>query len=181
MDKIIENLTSFQNNISFSAESPTNFMTETLIDCTSLSSSLSSYNNQSDLCSNETSNETNADEEYVFFLDQSRFWIQRVLVPIIMIIGVIGNTITIVIMTRRRMRSSTNWYLAALATFDMLYLIFTFILSFRHYSNIKNVKYYYYWILWPFAVMICDGSSNTSIWLTVTFTIERYANNNLSE
>ena len=114
------------------------------------------------------------DQSYLQFLESSRFWIQRVLVPIIMIIGTIGNTITIVIMTRRRMRSSTNWYLAALAIFDMLYLIFTFILSFRHYDNIKDIKFYYYWLFWPIAVMICDGSSNTSIWLTVTFTIERY-------
>ncbi len=90
-----------------------------------------------------------------------------------MIIGVIGNSITIVIMTRRKMRSSTNSYLAALATFDMLYLIFIFVLSLSVYPNIKDLKYYYYWHLWPFAIMIADASSNTSIWLTVTFTIER--------
>ena len=91
---------------------------------------------------NESSNQEiqNTDEMYVNFLEQSRFWIQRVFVPLLMIIGIIGNTMTIVIMTRRRMRSSTNWYLAALSIFDMLYLIFTFILSFRHYPNIKNTK-----------------------------------------
>jgi hypothetical protein len=93
------------------------------------------------------SNETNLalidnhpDEEYQAALDQSRFWIQRILLPFIMIIGVIGNSITIVIMTRRRMRSSTNWYLAALAVFDMLYLVMLVILSFKHYPNIENVK-----------------------------------------
>ena len=135
------------------------------------------YSDYSDIINssayNESSSSVGPDQHYIQFLESSRFWIQRVLVPIIMIIGTIGNTITIVIMTRRRMRSSTNWYLAALAIFDMLYLIFTFILSFRHYENIKDIKYYYYWLFWPFAVMICDGSSNTSIWLTGTFPIER--------
>lgn len=129
-----------------------------------------SLNSSNDLSVNQ--NEYN--DRYIEFRDQSRFWIQRVLVPIIMLIGVIGNSMTIIIMTRRRMRSSTNSYLAALATFDMIYLIFTFVLSLSHYPNAKNIKYYYYWLLWPITVLICDASSNTSIWLTVTFTIERY-------
>ncbi|GFT38647.1 FMRFamide receptor [Nephila pilipes] len=104
----------------------------------------------------------------------SRFWIQRVLVPIIMIIGVIGNTITIFIMTQRRMRSSTNWYLAALAIFDMSYLIFSFLLSFQHYPHIHDAQFYLYWRFWPYMLTITDASSNSSIWITVTFTIERY-------
>ena len=111
---------------------------------------------------------------YKNFLTESRFWVQRVLVPIIMVIGVLGNTITIIIMTRRRMRSSTNNYLAALAIFDMLYLIFTFILSLKQYPNIHDPKYYYYWSFSPFAHMITDCCSNSSVWLTVTFTIERF-------
>ncbi|KAH7638601.1 class a rhodopsin-like protein g-protein coupled receptor gprnna13-like protein [Dermatophagoides farinae] len=114
------------------------------------------------------------DIEYIHFRDGTRFWVQRVLVPIIMIIGIIGNSITMIIMTRRRMRSSTNWYLAALAIFDMIYLIFTFILSLKHYPNAHSIDYYYYWNLFPYFTMITDASSNTSVWLTVTFTIERY-------
>lgn len=42
------------------------------------------------------------------FRDSSRFWVQRVLVPLVVIIGVLGNLITIYILTRRPMRSSTN-------------------------------------------------------------------------
>lgn len=42
------------------------------------------------------------------FRDTSRFWVQRVLVPLVVIIGVMGNAVTIYILTRRPMRSSTN-------------------------------------------------------------------------
>ncbi|KAG8198440.1 hypothetical protein JTE90_022178 [Oedothorax gibbosus] len=104
----------------------------------------------------------------------SRFWIQRILVPLIMIIGFVGNTVTIFIMTQRRMRSSTNWYLAALAIVDMSYLVFSFILSFTAYPHIHESQFYFYWKLWPYFVTITDASSNSSVWITVTFTIERY-------
>ena len=42
------------------------------------------------------------------FLYLSRFWVQRVLVPTVVLIGVLGNLVTIYILTRRPMRSSTN-------------------------------------------------------------------------
>lgn len=111
---------------------------------------------------------------YAQFRDQSRFWIQRVAVPLLMVIGLFGNLITVIIMTRRRMRSTTNMYLAALAFVDMLYLVLTFLLGLSHYPNMAANKYYAYWKLRPFLMMLTDACSNTSVWLTVTFTIERY-------
>jgi G protein-coupled receptor 139 len=113
-------------------------------------------------------------DSYREFLEGTRFWVQKVLVPILMVIGVIGNSITIMIMTRRRMRSSTNNYLAALAIMDMMYLIFTFILSLSHYSHSRQSDYYAYWHLRPYLLMFTDACSNCSVWLTVTFTIERF-------
>lgn len=114
------------------------------------------------------------DPIYAQFRDQSRFWIQRVAVPLLMVIGLFGNLITVIIMTRRGMRSTTNMYLAALAFVDMLYLVLTFILGLSHYPNMAEYKYYAYWKLRPFLMMLTDACSNTSVWLTVTFTIERY-------
>lgn len=114
------------------------------------------------------------DPIYAQFRDQSRFWIQRVAVPLLMVIGLFGNLITVIIMTRRGMRSTTNMYLAALAFVDMLYLVLTFILGLSHYPNMAEYKYYAYWKCRPFLMMLTDACSNTSVWLTVTFTIERY-------
>lgn len=114
------------------------------------------------------------DPAYAQFRDQTRFWIQRVAVPMLMVIGLFGNSITMIIMTRRGMRSTTNMYLAALAFVDMLYLVLTFLLGLSHYPNMAGPKYYAYWELRPFLMMLTDACSNTSVWLTVTFTIERY-------
>ncbi|XP_076306878.1 thyrotropin-releasing hormone receptor-like [Tachypleus tridentatus] len=124
---------------------------------------------------NETETKMEGSESmYLRFRDLSRFWIQRVLVPIISFVGVVGNLVTIIIMTRRQMRSSTNNYLAALAVFDMLYLMCIFILSIAHYPGLTDPQHITYWRLWPYALLLTDACSNTSVWLTVTFTIERY-------
>lgn len=94
--------------------------------------------------------------------------------PVVILIGVIGNSMTIIIMTRKRMRSSTNVYLAFLATVDMLYLTLTFILSLKHYPGVRNPTGLtrLYWRLTPIFMMLADACTNCSVWLTAAFTIE---------
>lgn len=108
------------------------------------------------------------------FRDASRFWIQRVFVPLVVGIGLLGNVVTIVVLTRRRMRSSTNVYLTALAVSDLLYLLFVFTLSFKHYPNICEPSFLLYWQYYGFGIWFTDATTYTSIWLTVSFTVERY-------
>jgi G protein-coupled receptor 139 len=96
----------------------------------------------------------------------------RIIAPGIAFIGIIGNLINIVVLTRRWMRSSTNCYLTVLALYDTLYLLIATSLFLRDYPQIKSkMEYmYYFWIARP----LTNVCSNTGTWLTVTFTVERY-------
>lgn len=94
------------------------------------------------------------------------------------------------------MRCSTNVYLTALAVVDIIFLFFIFILSLEHYPNIHHSKYELYWRTFGLSHWFCDAACKyiylkilckylfqfkfffskayTSIYLTVSFTVERY-------
>ena len=103
----------------------------------------------------------------------TRFIVWRILVPMTVAFGVIGNLISMAVLTRRSMRTSTNVYLTALALCDVLYLVFAFSLGLKHYQTIKESLYYKRFRK-PFGMALTDTFSNTGVWLTLTFTIERY-------
>ncbi|XP_054266654.1 FMRFamide receptor-like isoform X3 [Macrosteles quadrilineatus] len=110
----------------------------------------------------------------MLFRDGSRFWIQRVIQPIVVLIGVVGNIVTILVLTRRRMTSSTNTYLTALAFTDLVYLVCMYALSFENHPDLKSVDYLWYWNQWKYFLWIVDCTMGISVWLTAAFTFERY-------
>ena len=106
-------------------------------------------------------------------LDVTRFAIQRVVTLIVVIFGVVGNIFNIAVLTRRWMKSSTNHYLTALAVYDSLYLLLALTMSFSHYEAVRGATWYNRYRL-PFGRPLTDVCSNTGVWLTLTFTVERY-------
>lgn len=106
-------------------------------------------------------------------LNITRFVVWRILVPLTVLFGVIGNLLNVAVLTRRSMRTSTNVYLTALATCDILYLVFAFSLGLKHFQVISSSLTYKLFRK-PFGMALVDTFSNTGVWLTLTFTVERY-------
>ena len=88
-------------------------------------------------------------------------------------IGVTGNILAVIVLSKRRMiMSSTNNYLVALALVDIAYLILTLILNTAQHPCFSGTTLSD--VLSTVCRPIADFSSNTSVWLTVTFTVERW-------
>uniref|UniRef100_A0A0L8GX94 G-protein coupled receptors family 1 profile domain-containing protein n=1 Tax=Octopus bimaculoides TaxID=37653 RepID=A0A0L8GX94_OCTBM len=93
-------------------------------------------------------------------------------------LGIIGNILSFIVLTRKTMKSSTYTYLSGLAICDLLVLI-TSVLMFH-----KDVKYpergVIYWIdnyysqMFPVVHPLAVTFQITSVWLTLAFTVDRY-------
>ncbi|XP_052761920.1 FMRFamide receptor-like [Mya arenaria] len=107
-----------------------------------------------------------------FSLYITRLIVQSYLVPIVVTSGIIGNIFNIIVLINPKMRTSTNVYLMSLAMCDSLYLLFCLTLAFLHCSNTDLSKEAFMYI--PNAKVLSDLFSNTAVWLTVCFTLERF-------
>jgi len=103
-------------------------------------------------------------------LKMTRFVVQKVLMPSVLMFGIIGNVLNVAVLTRRWMKSSTNYYLTTLAIYDVLYITLVYVMSY-------NVVSLNFWVVWTKNLVLrplTNAASNTGVWLTLTFTVERY-------
>lgn len=115
-------------------------------------------------------------DEYKEFYLRARFITGLVFYPIICVFGLTGNVMSIIVMSQKQMRSSTNTYLFALAISDLIklmcdFLYFMVILLFQINPVTGNRAYGF---LYPYAHYIFKTSLCISAWLTVSVAIERY-------
>lgn len=106
-------------------------------------------------------------------LTNTRFIVQKILCPLVVVFGIVGNAITVAVLTRPSMRSSTSIYLTVLSLCDTIYLLFAFLLSLRHYPPVLNSLYYLAFEQ-LFASRMANVASNAGVCVIVTFTVERY-------
>ncbi|XP_076468964.1 FMRFamide receptor-like [Babylonia areolata] len=90
--------------------------------------------------------------------------------------GMVANGLSVAVLTRRSMRSSTYTYLAALAVCDSLVLVFTFLLVMKDAKthDATDSLDHMYNIYFPYVHPTAIIFQVTSIWLTLAFTVDRY-------
>jgi hypothetical protein len=107
------------------------------------------------------------------------FWSNGVLLNLIGFFGVLGNILSMIILSRPQMRSSINYLLIGLARCDTI-LIITSMLLFgipAIFPHTGFLRYYYFRLLpdisavvYPLAMIV----QTASVYLTLTVTLERY-------
>lgn len=129
---------------------------------------------QTDNFTNEITSQ--AYEAYEEFYLKARSITGLICYPIACSIGLIGNAMSIIVMTQKQMRSSTNVYLIALACSDSVKLVSDFL----YFAVIllmeldKEAGEALLRGLYPYAHYIFNSSLSISAWLTVSVAVERY-------
>ncbi|XP_064644229.1 FMRFamide receptor-like [Lineus longissimus] len=113
---------------------------------------------------------------YEEFYETARFVTGGVIIPIVCILGIISNTLTLIVLNQKNMHTSTNTYLSALAVADLIKLVndtlyFVTVLLFRVKPKAGNILYGH---LYPYAHFIFSLSTSISSWLTISVAVERY-------
>ena len=96
--------------------------------------------------------------------------VRRAVLPVICVFGVAGILLTLVVLSRKSMRTSTNCYLMALSVADLAFLVLLaslFVHGMARHSSAFHVYAAYAAVLTNVALM-------ASVWLTVLLAVERY-------
>jgi len=96
--------------------------------------------------------------------------VYRLVLPIICAFGIAGILLTLVVLSRKSMRTSTNCYLMALSVADLAFLVLLASLFTHGAAHLSQTFHIYA----AYAVVLTNVTLMASIWLTVLLAIERY-------
>lgn len=120
-------------------------------------------------------------EEFMPFDEHTQldFWLSGVLLNSIGIIGIAGNVLSMLILSRPQMRSSINYLLIGLARCDTVLIVTSMLLfGFRSIypctGYLFEYNYYIYPHIAPYVFLLATASQTASIYLTLMVSLERY-------
>ncbi|XP_046462661.1 FMRFamide receptor-like isoform X2 [Daphnia pulex] len=107
------------------------------------------------------------------------FVISLVLLIVVALPGLVGNFISIFILSRPQMRTSLNVILIGLASFDSILLLTSILLfvipSIYAYSGVGEFYYrHIHPLITPYTFVLGTTAQTSSVYLTLTVTVERY-------
>ena len=110
-----------------------------------------------------------------FYL-RAQFITGLILYPIFCLFGLTGNFLTIAVFGNRKMSTSTNIYLTALAVSDSIKLLndsfYFLVILLLHIDDVRGEMAY--GVLYPYAHYLFNLSVCVTSWLTVSVAVERY-------
>ena len=92
--------------------------------------------------------------------------------------GIVGNVLSIIVLSHRQMRNSTSYYLISLAIYDMLVLLFMSLFlaipTIYLEKDILEGYYFAYPYIHPFVYPIALIAQTGTVYTILAFTVERY-------
>ena len=98
----------------------------------------------------------------------------RFILPILCVFGIIGIILTVIVLSKKNMCTSTNCYLMALAIADLLFLIILATTLVENQFAPDSKAIYMYQIYITYVVIFLDIFLMASVWMTVMLAVERY-------
>ncbi|CAO1403380.1 unnamed protein product [Diamesa tonsa] len=92
----------------------------------------------------------------------------------LMILGILGNVLTLIVLSRPCIRSSTTVYLSSLAFADIFFLILIFIISKQFRADIHDQSHDLYWRMFGLSHWFYNAIMFITIYITVSVVIDRY-------